>query len=271
VRPNGRRLVVRFSDTGQPGIVRPPQPADSRAIPVVVDPRTASSAGRDGRLAMAVDGLPVSGRVVGVATRFPTVASAEAGFVVADEATLADALDAQLPGQGRPDEVWVSTSDPSRLRTALQRTQLSSSFRADIERRLRSVPAERAVLGTLIAATTVAGALAIIGLLVALLGAARDRVAERDLVEQGVSPRALRRELSLRLIVAAAVGVAGGLVLAMTLTRLAVAAVKAAGALANPQPPLVTVVPWGQLAIWGVLSLLALAAVTTTASRWAAA
>jgi hypothetical protein len=52
------------------------------------------------------------------------------------------------------------------------------------------------------------------------------------------------------------------------LTRLAVAAVRAAGALASPQPPLVTVAPWGQLVLWGLLSALALAAVATTASRW---
>jgi hypothetical protein len=58
------------------------------------------------------------------------------------------------------------------------------------------------------------------------------------------------------------------LALAVTLTRLAVAAVRAAGALAAPQPPLVTVAPWGQLAIWGVVSVVALAAVATTASRW---
>jgi hypothetical protein len=261
-------VALRFSDTGEPGIVRPPQPSDFRPIPVLVDPRTAAAAGRGGRLALTVDGLPVTARVIGVAARFPTIPGSGAGFVVADEATLAGALDAQLPGQGRPDELWLATSDPSRLRAALRHTLLTASFRADVERRLRTAPVARAVLGTLIGAAAVAGALAIIGLLVALLGAARDRVAERDFVEQGVSPRALRRELTLRMIVTAAVGVVSGLALAVTLTRLAVAAVRAAGALAAPQPPLVTVAPWGQLAIWGVVSVVALAAVATTASRW---
>jgi hypothetical protein len=50
--------------------------------------------------------------VVGVLSRFPTLDSDAAGFVIANEATLAAALDAQLPGQGRPDELWISTGIP---------------------------------------------------------------------------------------------------------------------------------------------------------------
>jgi hypothetical protein len=52
--------------------------------------------------------------------------------------------------------------------------------------------------------------LALVGLLVAPLGQARERV-ERDLVAQGLGPRALRAELSLRLLVTAATGVLLGL------------------------------------------------------------
>jgi hypothetical protein len=260
--------LFRFTDTGEPGIIRPPQPSDAHPIPVLVDPGTAAAAGRGRRIALMIDGLPVLARVAGVATRFPTLPP---GFVVADEATLAGALDAQLPGQGRPDELWFQTDHPARLATALRSGPLSISFRTTIERQLRSAPVARAVLGTLIAAAAVAAALAIIGLLVALVGAARDRVAERDLVEQGVSPRGLRRELALRVTLAAVVGVAAGLVVAVALTRLAVAAVRAAGALATPQPPLVTVAPWAQLALWGVASVLVLGATAAAASRWSRA
>jgi hypothetical protein len=36
------------------------------------------------------------------------------------------------------------------------------------------------------------------------------------------------------------------------LTRLSVASVRAAGTVADPSPPVVTVVPWAELAAWGV-------------------
>ncbi len=267
----GARLAVRFTDSGEPGIVRPPQPSDNQPVPVLVDPGTAAAAGRSARLTLTVDGLPVAARVVGVASRFSTVSAPAAGFVVADETALAGALDAQLPGQGRADELWIDTRRSGRLRAALRGLPLTSLFRADLERSLRDAPVARAVLGTLIAAAAVSGALAILGLVVALLGAARDRAVERDLHEQGVSQREQRRELALRVGAAAAVGVCAGLSIALALTTRAVASVKAAGMLASPEPPLVTVAPWGELLAFSALALLALcaaAAIAARAARW---
>lgn len=246
--------VVGFSTTGNPGILRPAQPSDSRPVPVLADPGTAAAAGPDRILGMSVDGLPVNVRVVGTVRRFPTVAAGAEGFVVADEATLDSALDAQLPGQGRTDELWVSSSRPARLHAALASGPLSplgSSFRADLEHALRAAPTARGVFGTLVAAAMLAAALAVLGLLTALLGGARDERIERDLEAQGVGPRAIRADLQLRLALASTLGVCFGLVIAVLLTRLAVASVRAAGTVADPQPPLVTVVPWVELAIWG--------------------
>jgi hypothetical protein len=214
--------------------------------------------------------LPVSARIVGVLARFPTVAADAAGFVVADEATLASALDAQLPGQGRADELWIATRDPGRLRAALARaplSQLSVAFRADIERQLRAAPIARGVLGTLVAAAVLAGVLAVLGLLVALLGSARDERVERDLAAQGVGPRDLRRELRLRLLIAGLLGVLVGLGFGALTTRLAVASVRAAGTVAVPRPPLVTVTPVVELALWGLAAALALAAASLLATR----
>jgi hypothetical protein len=193
-----------------------------------------------------------------------------AGFVIADEATLAGALDAQLPGQGRADELWISTAHPQALRSALLAqplARLNRSFRADVEHRLRATPIARGVLGTLVAATALAAALAVVGLLVTLLGAARDERVQQDLVVQGLGPRALRRELRLRLLLAGALGTVLGLAVAVLLTRLAVATVRAAGTAAVPQPPLVPVAPWSQLAAWGLLAIAALAATSWAASR----
>jgi hypothetical protein len=250
--------------------LRPLQPSDVRPVPVLVDPHTASAAASGGRLALSVSGLPVNALVVGVLRRFPTVPAGTAGFAIADEATLAGALDAQLPGQGRADELWISTADPGALRSSLQTpplARLNRSFRADLEHRLRVTPTARGVLGTLVAATALAAALAVLGLLVTLLGAARDERVQRDLVVQGVGPRALRRELRLRMLLAGALGTAVGLAVAVLLTRLAVASVRAAGTVAVPQPPLVMVAPWGQLVAWGLVAIGAFAATSWVASR----
>jgi hypothetical protein len=215
-------------------------------VPVLADPGTAAAAGPDRTLGTSVDGLPVNVRVVGTVSRFPTVAADSEGFIVADEATLDSALDAQLPGQGRTDELWVSSSHPAALHAALASGPLSplgSSFRADLAHGLRA------------------------GLLTALLGGARDERIERDLEAQGVGPRALRADLQLRLALASVLGVCFGLVIAVLLTRLAVASVRAAGTVADPRPPLVTVVPWVELAAWGLGAVAALMAVGWLATR----
>ncbi len=92
-------------------------------------------------------------------------------------------------------------------------------------------------------------------------GGARDERVESDLEEQGVGPRGLRAELRVRLALASVLGVVIGLGIAVLLTRLAVASVRAVGAVAYPRPPVVTVVPWAALAAWGAgtLAVLALA------------
>jgi hypothetical protein len=266
---SGAVATVAFSDIGTPGVLRPAQPADTHPVPVLADPQTAASAAPDGRIALTVDGLPVIARVVGVLSRFPTLDPGSPGFVIADEATLAAALDAQLPGQGRPDELWISTGHLARLRAALGSgtlAQLDPSFRADLNRQLRDAPVARGVLGTLIAATALSVVLAALGLLTALLGGARDDRAEADLAEQGVGPRGLRVELRVRLALASGLGVIAGLGIAVLLTRLAVASVRAAGTVADPRPAVVTVVPWAELAAWsaGEFAVLALAGALAT-------
>jgi hypothetical protein len=261
--PGGTDVAaVTFTASGAPGVIRPGQPADTHPVPVLADAQTAAAAEPGGRIALTVDGLPVVARVAGVLSRFPTLPSDAAGFVVADEATLAAALDAQLPGQGRADELWIGTGHPDRLRAALGSgplAQLNSSFRLDLEHQLRDAPVARGVLGTLIAAAALSVVLAVVGLLAALFGAARDGRVESDLREQGVGPRGLRAELRVRLTLVSVLGVVAGLAIAVLLTRLAVASVRSVGAVASPRPPAVTVVPWAALAAWGAGTLVVLA------------
>lgn len=258
----GSGMRLAFDASGQPGVLRPRQPSDAGRVPVLTDPGTGAGAGPGGQLPLSVDGEPVNARVVGTVRRFPTLAGDGPGFVVADEATLAGALDASLPGQGRPDELWIATLHPRQLRAALRRaplSQLSVGYRLDRARALRADPIARGVLGTLLVAAVAGIVLAIVGLLVALLGVLRDAAVQRDLVVLGLGPRRLRHELHLRVLAAGTLGTVTGVVLAALLTRLVVGAVRAAGAVAVPDPPLVAVAPWGQLA------LLALAAVAAFA------
>ncbi|MBV9819203.1 MAG: hypothetical protein JOZ07_12780 [Solirubrobacterales bacterium] len=264
---------IAFSDDGDAGVLRPRQPSDVRAVPVLVDAATAAGAGPAGQLPLTVDGEPVNARVVGVVRRFPTIAADQPGFVIADEATLAGALDASSPGQGAADELWIATRHPAALRAALRSPRLaplSSSFRADERRRLDGDPIARGLLGTLVAAAAVAGALAICGLLVALLGAMRDARAERDLVVLGLGPRELGRELALRALAAGILGTVAGVVLAAALTLLVVAAVRAAGGVAVPDPPVVAVAPWGRFALLAGAALAAFALVAQAAALAAA-
>jgi hypothetical protein len=258
-------VTVHFSDSGSPGIVRPPQPSDARPVSVLVDPATAAAAGREGTLALTVDGEPVIARVAGVLRRFPTVPAGSAGFVVADEQTLAGALDAQLPGQGRADELWISSRHLAGLRAALATATLSSlqaQYRARIQRGLREAPVSRAVLGTLIAAAGLSGALAILGLLAGVLGPGRDGRMETDLLDQGASPSAVRAQVRLQAVIASALGVLAGAAIALVLARLAVVTVRAVAALSSGAPPLVTVDPAGPLVAWTFAGLAALALAT---------
>jgi hypothetical protein len=234
-------------------VVRPAQPSDHLALPVLADQATAAAAGPGDRIGLTVDNLPVQAQIVGVVKRFPTVAPGAAGVIVADQQALSDALDAQLPGQGRTDELWISSSRSQLLHAALRHgplAQLDSSFRAAVETGLRHEPLASGVIGTLLIAGAVGGALAVLGLLIIVGGPFRDRSIERDLEAQGIGPSGLRQELRLRLALASALGVWPGLLIAVLIDRLAVATVGATET-GTPQPPLVTVVPWLELVGFG--------------------
>jgi hypothetical protein len=262
-------VTLAYDDSGQPGVLRPRQPSDARPVPVLTDRATAAAVGPGGELPVTVDGEPVTARVVGTLGRFPTIAAGGPGFVIADEATLDGALDASLPGQGRPDELWISTAHPERLRAALRRPPLNGlpvSFRAAVQGALAGDPIAHGVLGTLLVAAETSAVLAIVGLLAALLGAMRDVRAERDLIVVGFSPRQLRRERRARVLLAGTLGTIAGLVLAAVLTGLVVGAVHAAGTVAVPDPPLVAVAPWGELALLALAAIAAFALVGAVAT-----
>jgi ABC-type antimicrobial peptide transport system permease subunit len=138
--------------------------------------------------------------------------------------------------------------------------------RAAVERRLQEDPLSRGSLLTVAAAAVGAGLLALVGLLLLVAADARDERRElRDLEAEGMAPRALRRHVRLRAGLVAALGLAGGLVLAAVLAPLVVDLVSVAATARTPEPPLVVRIGW-PLLVGGLAAASALASVLVLAA-----
>src|SRR5207247_86201 len=98
-------------------------------------------------------------------------------FVLADGRWLSTAIAAFAPGEGRPNEIWISASNEQAAAAALRRkpfTSLLVTSRAAIERRLASDPLAHATALALGAAALVALSLAILGFWVGIVSELRD-------------------------------------------------------------------------------------------------
>jgi DNA-directed RNA polymerase specialized sigma24 family protein len=266
----GRASALTYHLTG-PAELRLPQPSDKAALPVLADPATAHDAALSEDVELDVLGVQVRAHVVGVVRRFPTVPSGHA-VVLADGAALAGALDAQVPGSGEARELWLAAQPGQEHRLdaavagAARRTGLVVHTHAAVRRAIDAEPIAREVLGALAAAALLAAALALAGVAVAVRRALRDgSAALLDLEAQGLGPGELRGGLRLRGAAIAMAGVVPGMLLALALTRLVTGAVRA-GAVGPPDPPLVTVVPWGTGALAAVVLLAAAVALGALAA-----
>jgi hypothetical protein len=115
------------------------------------------------------------------------------------------------------------------------------------------------VTRTLLLTGVVAAVLALLGMVLVLVGPFREPRLEADLEEQGLGPNGLRRELRVRWVAACLLGIWSGLLIALLLDRLTVAAVGAYESGAR-QPHLVTVFPALELVALGAgASLICLA------------
>ena len=92
-------------------LIRAPFTTDDLVLPAVVSPDVAAVAAPDGTLSMPLGSAVIRIRVVGVASRFPTVDDANASFVVAAYDPLLLAINGAFPGAGYPDEMWIRTAD----------------------------------------------------------------------------------------------------------------------------------------------------------------
>jgi hypothetical protein len=243
IRGSGRRVGYFISNAGDAAF-RPRQRTDEAHVAAIASPALARTVGTGGLLPIRFADQTLVVRVAAVARRFPSLYGA---FVVADQAALATALNADDPGSAVTNEAWLRSA-PAGLAHAVGRPPLDglrATFRSDVEARLRADPLARAVLWTLAGLALVGFGLALAGLAVAVTADLRDERGELfDLEAQGARPSALRRHVRLRSGGVLALGVLGGVALAAVLSVLVVDVVLVTANGRLPEPPLILDVDW---------------------------
>jgi hypothetical protein len=248
----GTAPTLRYLVTGDNvARFRARQATDDRPVPIAASEGVSSAAGPGGVVALDLGAGRIVARVVATLRRAPTVAG---DVVLADEATAATALTADVPGSGAPSEVWVNArpGDERRLEATLSRPPfdaLAVTYHRRVLADLRSEPLARGTLITLGAGAVAALVLALAGLLLGLVSDLRDERGELfDLEAEGAEPATLRRHLRLRAGLVAAAGVVGGLALGALLTVLIVALVTLTASAGRAEPPLLLGADWAILA-----------------------
>jgi hypothetical protein len=209
-------------------------------MPVVVSPAVAAAAGGVGGTAVLdFQDAHIDGRIVGVAKRMPSVPVDEGDFVLADAAWLSTALNSNAPGDGVPTEVWVSGTNRPPF------SDLVVDSRTADEAALASDPLAHATALALGAAGLVALILAVLGFWVGVVSELHDERSDFfDLEAQGLAPGEMRRQLRTRGVILLSLGLAGGLVLALLLSRLVVSLIRVSATTGVPEPPLVLDPDW---------------------------
>ena len=276
VQPSVSQGTVRLDYTLSNDAVsrfRPRQPSDEEPVKAIVSPRLAAAAGRDGRLPLQIADQQLVVLVTGTARRFPGVTG---DFAVADTGLLESALNSTLPGSGKVNELWLNAPQGA---PSLEATLRSGPFaaldlqsQAATEQALRADPLARGTLLTLVAAALVALALAIVGLLLGVVSDLRDERGELfDLEAQGATPALLRTQARIRAAVVAGVGIAGGLVTAVVLSRVVVGLVRLTANATEPEPPLRLAIDWLLVALavgaYAAVAALLVALATRSAFR----
>jgi hypothetical protein len=271
--PRGGGATLSYTLAGgESALLRAPQPTDAKRVPLIVSRDVARVAGSRRLVQLGMqDGVVVTGRVVAVADRFPTL---HEPFVVADASMLATAVAPAQPFLAAPREVWIGGTGgaEARVGAALSRSPydvLAVSSRTAREAELRADPLARGITITLWAAAAVALVLAVVGLVLATAGTLRDERDELyDLEAQGIGPSTLRTQLRLRAAALAIVGAVGGVALGAVLALSTVGLVALTAGVGSPQPPLVLDIGWaGALLTASAASVAAGVAVAAATTR----
>ena len=148
-RGSGAGVELRYTlGAGDSVLLRAPQPTDGRPIDVIASADVAAAAGRSRTVQIRIqDSVTLQVHIASVAERFPTLSPP---FVVADEQTLATALNADAPATGDPSEVWLGGLSDGGASAAGELMKppfdaLDVHNRAAAERQLRSDPFARGI------------------------------------------------------------------------------------------------------------------------------
>jgi FtsX-like permease family len=243
-RDGGVRVRFSFPDTGLRLVLRPVQPTDDELMPVVASPDIARAAGGvGGTTLLDFQDTRINARVVGIATRMPSIPADLGPFVLADAAWLSTAINSNAPGEGSPNEVWISApGDRGDAGETLSRPPFSSllvASRSVEEAKLAGDPLAHATAVALGAAGLVALVLAVLGFWVGVVSELHDEKSDFfDLEAQGLAPADMRRQLRMRGVILLVVGTLGGLGLAVLLSRLVVSLIRVSATTGVPEPPL---------------------------------
>jgi FtsX-like permease family len=243
-RDGGVRVRFSFPDTGLRLVLRPVQPTDDELMPVVASPDIARAAGGvGGTTLLDFQDTRINARVVGIATRMPSIPADLGPFVLADAAWLSTAINSNAPGEGSPNEVWISApGDRGDAGETLSRPPFSSlvvGSRSAEEAKLAGDPLAHATAVALGAAGLVALVLAVLGFWVGVVSELHDEKSDFfDLEAQGLAPADMRRQLRMRGVILLVVGTLGGLGLAVLLSRLVVSLIRVSATTGVPEPPL---------------------------------
>jgi hypothetical protein len=267
------RLRFAFQDTGGTLLLRPRQPTDGHALPVVVSPDIAAAAGGTGsRIVLDFQDVQVPAVIRATAKRFPGIPADAGSFAVAGGTSLSTAVDADAPGEGTPGEVWIAADHPAAAARALRRAPFSSlvvTSRGSLERELAGDRLAHATAVALLAGALVALVLAAIGFWIGVLSELRDERSDFfDLEAQGLPPERLRAQLRVRASIVVGLALCGGIALGLVLARLVVSFVHVSASTALPEPPLRLDPAWPEaLGVVAAIAVIALAVAELTSLR----
>ncbi len=215
-------------------LIRPRQPTDGEAVPVVVSPALARSADSTGIVVLHVANVVLTGRVVGIARYFPSISG---DFVVADLGTWLNAVNALNPGTATPSEAWVD-APPSALARFTRLPLIVHSQATELDRAKRD-PRAQGSISLLVIAALIAFVLSVIGLTLVAATDLRDEGSSLvDLEQQGLEPSQLRRHLMSRAMAIAVVGVTLGIPAGIAVSALIVSVVTVTASAVAAVPPL---------------------------------
>ena len=267
---DGVELTYRINQENDARI-RARQATDSTPPAVLVTPRLAALVGGvGGTLALEIGGRRVPVRVAAVVDHFPGTSG---DAVIGDITSLETAVNAQVPGAGETNEVWldVPSGGTDAAMAALAQPPfrgVESVSRAELLDEARDDPLGHGTLLALDSAAVVALLLAALGLALTVLSDLRDDRGDLyDLESQGAEPRLLRRIVRVRALVVGIAGVLAGAVAGALLALLVTRVVSVTARATTSDLPMQTSFDLRVLVVAAVAYLLLAAALVTLATR----